>query len=864
MKQLVASVLCITMTASVAAAGPAQVTANVNFRTGPSTSNAVIQTIPNSADVELLDCNDSGAWCAVEYEGQTGFVSGKYLIETEGQDTTRWPRSFALDGDSFIVLYEPQVSAWEDFRRLDALVAAEYRETTEAEPIFGVIGLRGDTALSSDDRSVVISNMQVTQIDFSALDRKQIGKLSVEVGQLLPTEPMALAEERVLVSLANFEQVTDIEGLKADPPIIFVSQDAGRLIQTDGAAIFAPVQGAPGVEFVLNTNWDLFRVNGIYWLRDDTSWVTAPALDGAWTMATNLPPELSSLPDDGNWTETREALEPVAYDENTPTFFYSDAPAELILFNGPRVFEDVPGGNLEWASNSEADLFRLETTGEYYYLVSGRWFSAPSLDGPWTFATPDLPVDFQNIPDDVPYYTVRSSVPGTSEANEARLRAAIPELARVKLADLTAPEIAYSGDPVFEPIEGTDLAYAVNTEAQVIQVQDKYFLVADGIWFVSDSPTGPWAPATRIPEPIYDIPPSSPVHNVTYVRVYDYDNYEASYGYTAGYRHGYLAWGAFVYGTGWLYHDIWHDHHHHHYPIYYPRPITYGGAHYFNPARGTYGRYGYAYGPYRGVTARTVWNPATGTYARGAKAYGPYGKTGFVYAANPRTNTGAIVRGGESIYGSWGSTAVRRGSDYVNIKAADPTLGGKGVKWNSSKGSGFGLSDRRGNTYAGRNGNVYRKSGDDWQKWSQGSGWHGVQPPDRSQFKRPAVGGNTSVRERVNANPDKARQNFPKASQGTKDSIKKKAASRQPASNRLPTSRSPATNRVPSRVGEDAASRARANQRSHQTRRTQPSTRTRSATPQRSHRTPSRAAPRQQTHRSGGRKSGAEFHRRRR
>jgi len=32
-----------------------------------------------------------------------------------------------------------------------------------------------------------------------------------------------------------------------------------------------------------------------------------------------------------------------------------------------------------------------------YYLVSGRWFSAPGFDGPWQFATNALPPDFARI-----------------------------------------------------------------------------------------------------------------------------------------------------------------------------------------------------------------------------------------------------------------------------------------------------------------------------------------------------------------------------------------------------------------------------------------------------------------------------------
>lgn len=163
---------------------------------------------------------------------------------------------------------EPQISAWQDFCNSDAHIAAEYRESEEAEPIFGLIGLRGESARNSDDGTIIIRNMQVPQIDFRASDRTQIGKLSVDIGQLLPAEPLAPAEERVLVSLASVPQMSDVERLKKDPPVIYASEAAGRLLQTNGPATFAPVRGAPEAASVLNTNCAPFRVNDISWMRD--------------------------------------------------------------------------------------------------------------------------------------------------------------------------------------------------------------------------------------------------------------------------------------------------------------------------------------------------------------------------------------------------------------------------------------------------------------------------------------------------------------------------------------------------------------------------------------------------------------------
>ncbi len=43
------------------------------------------------------------------------------------------------------------------------------------------------------------------------------------------------------------------------------------------------------------------------------------------------------------------------------------------------------------------------------------------------------------------------------------------------------------------------MSYATNPQSQVFEVQGMYFLVVDGIWFTSESPTGPWNAATQNP-----------------------------------------------------------------------------------------------------------------------------------------------------------------------------------------------------------------------------------------------------------------------------------------------------------------------------------------------------------------------------
>jgi len=727
MQKVIAFTLVPIFATASALAVPGVTTTSVNMRSGPGTDFPSMRTLPEDTAVDIGQCEGSGSWCAVTVKGQEGFVSGRYLEAK--QDSEGWPRTYEV-GQGRMVLFQPQFTEWADFKTIQALMAAEYVKAPNVNPIFGVIGLKGTTSYDEDAGEIVISDITITQLNFSGLDRDALKMLSLETGKLLPAGPITVAEARVIASLAEQKRMTDVAGLKADAPRIVVSTTPAILVQTDGEPAYAPVKGKTGLSFVVNTNWDLFRIDegGALYLRDDTHWLGAAEINGPWAPVTELPALLTELPDESSWADARGAVPPEPYqDGKAPKVVTTDTPAEMILFNGEPKLEDIPKTSLQWASNTESDVFFDKAGKQWYALLSGRWFRSASLDGPWTFATLDLPADFRNLPEDAPYYAVRASVPGTSEAAEARLKASIPTTARVEAGSIT-PTVAYAGDAQFAPIETTDLSYATNTTDTVIKVGERYFLLQDGVWFMSDSPNGPWQLAREIPEAIYAIPPSSPVYNVTYVRVYDTEPDAVWYGYTMGYLSGFLAWGTYVYGTGWYYPPYWYSWPGYAYPIYYPRPVTWGIGAYYNPIRGMYGRYGYAYGPYRGIAGARAWNPATGAYGRAGAAWGPRGSAGFVGAYNPRTDAGGYLAGGRNVYGAWKSAGVKRGSEWARVTARDTATGGSSLRWNTSNGQGFIREGRRGDIYAGRDGNVYRNTGDGWQRWD--GGWQDVSRPE--------------------------------------------------------------------------------------------------------------------------------------
>ena len=671
-----------------------------------------------------------------------------------------WPRGYSLASEAQVVVYEPQVANWDDQKRLVALAAVSYVTKGEQKPALGTIKIEADTLVSTEQRLVKFSTLKITEANFQSLPKEQTREIIAEIEKGIPDDDRLIALDRVLSFVDKSKIIPkNVEGLKSDPPTIFLSRSPAIMLNFDGEPIWSPIKDNE-LKFAVNTNWDIFQhePTSLYYLRNDANWLKATSWRGPWSAAGRLPASFNKLPDDENWKDVKANL-PGKAETRAPYVYVNTEPAELILLTGEPEYVPVPNTGLLWISNTESDLFRMGKNGPVYYLVAGRWFQAPNLNGNWTFATPSLPEDFKRISLEHPRSRVLAAVPGTQQAAEAVLLAQVPQIARVNKNEIKAPEVIYQGDPQYKDIQGTQLQRAVNTDKDIIKFGSSYYMCYQGVWFTSNSATGPWTLATLIPPEIYKIPPNSEAHNVTYVTVEeDNDDDEwVTYAAYAGYTGLMVGWGCAVWGTGWYYPPYyWYGGY---YPIYYPYWRTYGYAAWYNPYTGRYGTAGRIYGPYGGVGFGARYNPGTGTYSRGAFAYGPYGARGAAQAWNPRTGTYAQTRQGAGVYGSWGSTSVVRGDDWANTKrftnrqtgtTTRVTRGDQGgmISRRGPDGSGF-VGKRGENVYAGRDGNVYRRDDSgNWSKWQDG-GWNQVEKPNRDDLRDSMLNDNARDRDAV-------------------------------------------------------------------------------------------------------------------
>ncbi len=652
-----------------------------------------------------------------------------------------WPRVFDRDGNH-VVVYQPQLRTWQNYRTLVADSAISITPAGQQKPILGVISWKADTIANVSTRTVFVRNIEVLSSRFPSLPPDQEAMMEQRMHAVYPTMTLTISLDRMIASLqkANTPPVQSIS-VSPEVPKILVSTTPAIVLLVNGKPVLAPVPGSE-LQYVVNTTWDLFYDKSDYYLLNGTSWLKAKELDGPWTATMKLPADMSKLPA-AQWSEVSKAIPPPAGARPAPKVFFTDRPAELIVFRGAPVYAPVPGTALYVATNTDSTIFQHKPDNQVYALISGRWFRAGNIEAPWIYAGNNLPADFAKIPQGHPYSEAIVSVPGTQEASDAVLLSQVPTTAIVNRAEAEAAvKVSYAGDPQFVAIEGTTMFYAVNTPDRIIRVGDVYYLCYQGIWFVAHSPMGPWKTADLVPQVIYTIPPSSPVYNVTYVIVSNPTPTTVETSYSSGYLGVFvlgMAVGAtVVYGTGWYYPP--YIYYGPHYPIYYPYPYTYGVAAVYNPYTGFYAVGHAVYGPYASAGTAAWYNPATGMYGHAVTYQNAYGGHTYASAYNPWTGTYAATSQGHNEYAQWGSSVVTNGNNWAEAQHYTNANGTAG-SFQTSKGSeGAGVTGKNGNSafvakdannnnvYAGADGNVYKKdSNGDWSKWDNGS-WSPVDP----------------------------------------------------------------------------------------------------------------------------------------
>src|SRR5882762_6407280 len=138
---------------------------------------------------------------------------------------------------------------------------------------------------------VKFSTLKLSEANFPTLSKDVTRELVSEREKRIPADDRFIALDRVLVQVNKSEIIPrNVEGLKSDPPKIFLSKTPAILLGFDGEPIWSPIKDNE-LKFAVNTNWDVLQhgPTSIYYLRNDTSWLMSTDLKGPWLYARKLP-----------------------------------------------------------------------------------------------------------------------------------------------------------------------------------------------------------------------------------------------------------------------------------------------------------------------------------------------------------------------------------------------------------------------------------------------------------------------------------------------------------------------------------------------------------------------------------------------
>jgi hypothetical protein len=655
----------------------------------------------------------------------------------ELNNLTNYPRIEKFEQGSVQVDF-PTVESWPDFRFLKVWLPVEVSLNGDSQARIGSAYVQASTDIDFEHRTVSISNLRVLRTKFSAgSESEAVTNLVTQAFQGRESiVPLDVLLRLLPDDFEVQERGGDVSRLNFEPPAVVVSETPLKLLSIDKEPVRAKVKGTK-LEYVVNTNWNVFyyQPDEQWYVLNDGTWQLNNYLsDGGWTTTDKLPEDFEKLALNDQWAEVKEALPASKPSKPPEPFVISLQATEVILLDGAPRLRAIDETGISYVSNTESDLFSF--TGNWYFLVSGRWFKNDDLKGKWQ-SVKELPEVFSRIPSDHEKGHVLYSVAGTRQAKLALIEAALPHRVSVAKGAGAKLEVTWVGEPRFETIDTTELQRGLNTPFQVIRHNNFYYLCHEGAWYFSESATGPWKVALQIPDEIYRIPATDPAYNVTFVRLgTEQGNQQesVSYDYSGGYEGNFSTKVNVVYGTGWyhpsnVYWDsmnnpaYWHYGHTYGYNTgYHPVGAYYGrrGGYYGRRGYGGRGRYGYGYGGYYGTRTVTIKSPSV-NFNQGF---------GSAWEGPLQTTPGDPTKTAEKSLDEFLPKKKVDGKETFVKTSAEA----KPAKVSAS--SLYASASLSSNRFSGPDGEVYQRDGQEWSQYSEGN-WDTMQAIGQDQVHEP-------------------------------------------------------------------------------------------------------------------------------
>ena len=315
---------------------------------------------------------------------------GQTSAAASGDPNEPWPRVTTYQGAT-VSIYQPQIENWTG-NQLSARAAVRIQSADKTD--YGVIWLTARTEVDKVNRVVTLADVSITKQNFPTVPNNGYVYANALVRDLPwnKTVPLDLLEADLVVTNAAAQQKT--YELQNDPPIIYYSMTPAVLALIDGQPALAPT--ADNMQKVINSRalivYDPRK--SMYYLALMDGWMEAPAVQGPWSPAEHAPTkDLNKIKQGAVQTNSnqplgnpQESMKDAQEDGVLPSVYVSTQPAELVVTQGEPQLTAIPGIDLQYVSNTGADIFFDTANQSYYVLLAGRWFQSPTLqNAQWSF-----------------------------------------------------------------------------------------------------------------------------------------------------------------------------------------------------------------------------------------------------------------------------------------------------------------------------------------------------------------------------------------------------------------------------------------------------------------------------------------------
>jgi hypothetical protein len=496
-------------------------------------------------------------------------------IIVKAVDKASWPRTI-LVSDTMLIVYQPKLDAFAN-SELKARTAVEIQLDGVEKSLFCSVWFKADCNVDKVTRKVYLKGITIEKIILPGVSDQEKEKIGKIIKHNFLKNSSAISLDYLLAMLAQAEQKKLMaDELSTQVPKILFSTTPMVLIRVEGAPKLMPVNNDNKLAKVINSDTLIIfdKSQKKYYLQFAGKWFSNREIGGSWEQELTIPAKIKQLGTEVKVTKSATA-------DFKGKVYVATQPTVLLQAAGKPEIELIPRTNLLYVKNSDDDIFQDIKTQQLYVLIAGRWFTAKHKTGPWSYiSSRKLPKEFSKIPQNSAKATVLSSIAGTPEAKAAILENSIAQTTTIKRSEEKL-KVEYDGEPKFVAITGTKMSYAINTADAVLKINDQYYCCNNAIWFTAKAANGPWQVAVTVPETVNLLPPTVPVYNIKFAKIYEYDKSsdEVTIGYTAGYNDSFVFDGGIVYGTGYNY-QPWID------KKYYYRAPTYGIEARYNPVFG--------------------------------------------------------------------------------------------------------------------------------------------------------------------------------------------------------------------------------------------------------------------------------------